>query len=694
MRLLIRSLSAIFLFATSAWGQTPYPEITYVHPGAVQRGVANEVTVVSRHANRGFETASQVFFGGQGLSAEIPPREAKSPPERRKIKIKVARDASLGLHEMRVATDSGVSSLGELLVVDDPVIVEDQKPHATPSAAQGVAINRVVAGILSAKEQVDAYRFKASAGQEVTFSLMGSRLYFKRHYQEGGNSDPMLILTSAEGVELASNDDYYFGDPMLHYRFDKDGEYIIAVRDVDYAGAAHFTYSLTITDRPYATSVYPPVISNTGAQAASASGFGIPDGPLALKGLAGLTPTGIHTAQLLANGQETNALTFEVTDLPIHLEVEPNDDRARANAISHVGTVLCGRADRPNDVDHFALPLKKGRPVRFEVKARRLGSSLDSHLRLLNETGGVVASGDDSAGSKDAEFRFTPPADGRYTLEVRDLLFRGGPTYSYGIEVRDDEPDFAVRCDDDRAGVGPGGAVPWFLRVTRTAGFDGPIDVRVEGLPPGLSAQPVTIPAGVTDRCLIVQAAKDAKPAAAPVRVVASANVKGLDGKTRKVEHAVQPLEELYMGGGGRSVWPVETQIAQVVTKDDIASVRVTPASISLRPGEQVTLEVEVTRRPNYKGRVTLDTQLQHLGSVYGNSLPPGVTFVESGSKTSLGAEESKGRIILKAAPDAKPVQGVSIAVIAYVSIDFVVKRAYASAPVAASITAPAVAKR
>ena len=72
---------------------------------------------------------------------------------------------------------------------------------------------------------------------------MGQRLYFKRHYQEGGNSDPMLILTDGSGDELAANDDYYFGDPLLHHRFEKDGEYFITVRDVDYGGAAHFTYA-------------------------------------------------------------------------------------------------------------------------------------------------------------------------------------------------------------------------------------------------------------------------------------------------------------------------------------------------------------------------------------------------------------------------------------------------------------------
>ncbi len=449
-----------------------------------------------------------------------------------------------------------------------------------------------------------------------------------------------------------------------------------------------------MTDRPFVTAVSPLAISTTGPWTARGTGFGIPEGALRLAGLPSPTSPGIHPARLIVNGQETNAATFEVTDRPIHAETEPNDDPKQATRVPGLGVVVNGRSDRPNDLDHFVFSLRAKRPVRFEVTARRAGSSLDSYLRLLDEKGKVVASGDDTRRSKDAVLNYTPPADGPYTLEVRDLLYRGGPTYPYAIEAVEDEPDFEVTCDDDRAGVGPGGAVPWFLRVTRLAGFDGPIEVRVEGLPPGLTAQPVTIPAAMTDGCLILQAAPDAKPAAAPVKVVARAKVKGLNGQTRTIERRVQPLQELYMGGGGRNVWPVETQIAQVVSRDDIATVRVSPASLSLKPGEQVTLNVEVVRRPNCHDRVTLDVKLRHLGSVYGNTLPPGVTLVEAGSKTSLAPGESSGRIILKAAPDAKPVEGVSIAVVAFVSIDFVVKRPYASAPIPTRIVAPAIANR
>ncbi len=83
---------------------------------------------------------------------------------------------------------------------------------------------------------------------------------------------------------------------------------------------------------------------------------------------------------------------------------------------------------------------------------------------------------------------------------------------------------------------------------------------------------------------------------------------------------------------------------------------------------------------------VNLAVVLQHLGGVHGNPLPPGVTVKESGGKTLLGPKETKGKIILQAAPNAAACDKVPIAVMGHVSINFVVKTAYASAPILVSV--------
>jgi hypothetical protein len=78
---------------------------------------------------------------------------------------------------------------------------------------------------------------------------------------------------------------------------------------------------------------------------------------------------------------------------------------------------------------------------------------------------------------------------------------------------------------------------------------------------------------------------------------------------------------------------------------------------------------------------VSLDVVLRHLGRVYGSPLPPGLSLVEGKSKTLLGTG-SQGSIVLRAAPNAPPIEHVPISVLANVSVNFVVKIAYSSPPI------------
>src|SRR5262249_1589008 len=96
-------------------------------------------------------------------------------------------------------------------------------------------------------------------------------------------------------------------------------------------------------------------------------------------------------------------------------------------------------------------------------------------------------------------------------------------------------------------------------------------------------------------------------------------------------------------------------------------------------------IDVTIQRRKDYDKAISLDVMLRHLGQIFGNPLPPGVTLVEGKSKTLLGTT-SKGHIVLRAAPNAAPIEDVPISVLCHVSINFVVKIGYSSAPILVTI--------
>ncbi len=667
-------LTALAFIAGRATAQTSYPMVTHAVPVALQRGKTSDITVEGQMT---FAGAYKVMFEGTGLTAEIVPNPspAQKPPIRSvKLKITAASEAPLGVREFRIATSLGISSVGQLLIVDDPV-VQESGDNNTLATANAITAPCVVCGRIEAAEDVDYFKFHAEAGQTFTFEVHCARLQDKIHDLQK-HADPMLTLYDSDGRELAANDDFYFADPMLAHTFARAGDYFIQVRDSKYDGDPRWVYALTVTNQPYLSHVYPMAANPGQTVTVEAVGSARLVKPR-LTITAPATP-GIHEIPFDVAGRKTNLTTLIVSPLPQVLEQEPNDTPDQAQRIA-IPCGINGRIGVRHDLDHFVFKAVKGKAIRFEVKARRFGtplrSALDSVLDVMTPKGQVLATNDDAIG-KDAALVFAPPADGDYVVRLRDLNSKGGDTFVYYLECDWARPDFTLRCDCDKAMIGPGSSTAWYVHVTRLNGFDGPVRVEVKGLPKGVTVSAPTIPATMTQGLIVLTATADAPRDAANVDVVGTATVKGESGET--LVRRAMPNQEIYSPGGGRARFDVNMQTVAVTDPSDILKVEVTPSVVTLKPGGEVRLEVTVQRRPDYDKGVSLDVMLRHLGTVYGNPLPPGVTIDEGKSKTLLSTG-NKGHIVLKAAPNAAPIENVPISVLAHVSVNFVVKVSYSS---------------
>jgi hypothetical protein len=182
----------------------------------------------------------------------------------------------------------------------------------------------------------------------------------------------------------------------------------------------------------------------------------------------------------------------------------------------------------------------------------------------------------------------------------------------------------------------------------------------------------------MTQGLLVLTAAADAQRDAANVELIGSAAVKRPDGSEETLTRKVTANQEIYLPGGGRGRFDVQMHTVAVTDPSDILKVDVKPQRITLKPGQEVKIDVNITRRPDYDKSVSLDVVLQHLNQVHGNPLPPGVTIEAGKSKTLIGTGNT-GHIVLRAAPNAAPIENVPISVLAHVSINFVVKVSYSS---------------
>lgn len=695
---------ALVAFLPSAQAQTSYPMVSRVEPTAVRRGTTVEIAIAGAGS---FAGAWQLLCEGPGLIGEViggdqakapepAAKDMKKPTGSVKARLTVANDAPLGPREVRVATPQGVSSVGLVVVVESPVVVEaDDKANDQPTTAQAMGLPVTATGTIGKTEDVDWYAVEATAGQRITFRVWGNRLENKIHDLQA-HFDPILQLHDARGRELAADDNHHFADPMLSYEFKEGGRYLLQIRDTTYAGNANWTYVLEATAGPVATSVF-PIAVNPGATARlRAHGFNVdPEQMIALDVPAGL-PRGPWLTSLPTAQGPTLALPLAVTPLPIKDEEEDaSSEFEKATPLSFPSAV-CGRLGAANDGDAYRFEAKKGQVYAFEVVARRAGAATDPVLRVLNAKGATIVEADDTFG-KDPRLEWTATADGPHAILVVDLHSRGGIDFGYVLEAEEARPDFTLTSDPDKLNVGPGGRVPLFVQLGRRNGFNGPVTLEWDGLPPGITASPLTIPAGMTQGMTVVSAPPDARPVATLFTLRGraespDAKAKGTgedkdkeeeDG--RAIVRDATPKQEIYMPGGGRGVYAVNTMALAVTDPSDI-NVEASPATITLTPGGTATIDVKVTRRKDFEKPVNLDVILRHLNGIHGNPLPPGVVVAASGNKTLLGPGETAGKIVLQATPAATPCADVPIAVMGHVSINFVVKTAYASAPILVSV--------
>jgi hypothetical protein len=688
------------LAARAAQAQTSYPMLMSVHPVAAQAGQTSEHVVQARYS---LEGATQVLVTGEGVTGEIVSEETKDGDEAKKddkgkkkstesltVRFTVAPDAMPGVRDFRIITPRGPSTLGQLVIARDPVVSEGKKNN-TPADAEAVTIPCTVCGLIEAAEDVDYYKFTAEAGAALNFHVRSMRLEDKIHDLQS-HSDPILTLRSAAGVTLAASDNFFHGDPVIDYQFPQAGEYLLEIRDVRYQGNKYWTYSVEINPRPMITNVYPLGVARGQETQVELIGFRPPGDGKAAVSPPSDAPLGATWLTLQSGSEVTNPLPLYVTNLPLFAEAAGENNTPETAQPVSLEAGINGRIEAAGDIDCFAFEAKKGDRYSFEVVARRQQSALDSHLRILNEKGAQLQLNDDSPQgrrlSSDSRIEFwTAPADGKYVVEIRDLHLRGGADFVYYLEATKSQPYFELYADTDKTSLSPGLSGVIYVRTVRKNGFAGEVQLGVEGLPPGVTADCGRILAGKPqDGCIVLTAAADAAPVAANITITGTAKHEE-NGKSLELAAVALPQQETYMPGGGRGHFPVEMHTVAVGEPNDIRAVTLSEYEIVLKPGETKQIDVTIERAEGFDKNVTLDVVYKHLSSVFGDSLPEGVTLDAGKSQTLLTGGKTQGKIVLTASAKAPPVEKQLVPLMASAALNFVMKATYSTKPLVITVT-------
>ncbi len=676
-------------------------------PVAVQRG---KKTTINVRSNYTLDGTYKVFFDRPGIKMtylETKPKPAPhqgrgTPGTPFRFEADVPADQPLGVYEFRVATRTAVSSVAHLLVTKYPVVYESQDENGSTATAQKITVPVAVCGMVGNSEDVDYYEFRGKAGQVLTFNIYAQRVTKAVHSMQSGGSgasvmylmDSILTLRRANGQVLAENDNFVGGDSFLSYKLPEDGRYFLEVRDTRFIGNPKYVYCVEISDEPYAHAVFPMAVQRGQTTRATVVGHNLGNLEATTLQFAPDASTGWRSLPIKTPLGQSNPVPVFVSDYP-QLVASSNHSMDKAIPLS-LPTGVNGRIAAPDEVHYYSFVAKKGRYYLLEIESDRRDLPLDSVIDVFDASGKKVADGDDGYYTKDAKLQFKAPSDGKFFVSVRDLHNRGGERFIYNLRAVPATPEFELHGKYYYAQLAPGTRMIWFVNVSRQNGFTGPVELKVDGLPEGVTATPVTIPEGLKRSAVILSAKPGAKIDARLVRLYGRAVYTDENGKPCELIRDAHVTCELQVSGGSQARRPINTQLVGVTNPLDIVEFEATPNEITLRPGERVEIKVRVKRSKEFTGPIQLGMPFLYGNSIIADQLPPGVTMSKD-SKARLTGKTLEGTIILEAAKGAdapKPLQRFPIAVMGRISMSFSISTNYASNPIHLTIPADTKAAR
>lgn len=445
-------------------------------------------------------------------------------PNRIQLEVTVAGSAAPGIYDLRLSNAKGISSPLVLGVDRLP-----QQAFGPQAASLPVAMHGVLAG-----DQRLQTTISGKKGERLVADVEAQRL--------GSGLRPVLRLYDARGVQIAWSPPQpnIAQDARVELVVPADGNYVLELHDVLYRSPNPAPFRLKLGNLHHADLVFPMAVAR-GTKANLRLLTSAPGNPsIEFDATAPLLASEVPvqwSAERSLTGMQPRIAISDFAEV-----VESNSSGASPQAIEQVPVGISGFLSAPNEEDRYLLAVKPGMRLQFDVVARRAGSALDGVLSILGEQGNGLASNDDRPGTPDPGLDFTVPEGvTKLVVALRDLHRRGGPTFVYRIVVRDLAiPDFQLTLPTDRLSIPPGGSQVLPIDIQRS-GYDGPVELAVEGLPADIQVEGKTIAAGLS-RGLLTLTASGA-PRAARVTILGRSNEPPRARLGRTAENSVSRLQ-------------------------------------------------------------------------------------------------------------------------------------------------------
>lgn len=634
-------MTLIVCFSGTLFAQSvclPLPRLLSTTPMGGTVSTTFDVTI----AGENLEDVTELRFQHPGITA-VAKTNDQGVTETNKFTVTIAADCPAGIYEARVLSRLGISSARIFSVGTLPEVLPTQ-PNTSLATAMALPVNSVCNATISSKA-IDFYSFEAQKGHRYIVHCSSRGIDSKL--------DPVVIIADQTGrdlvVERRGN--------TLDFTAQQDGRHVIKLHELTFKGGTGYFYRLTLQE----ISADAPIPSFPATKFVRS--FSWP-------------PSGLPAVAATQEAEESKTQSITL----------PCD--------------ISGRFYPAADVDTYEFTATAGDAWWVEVASDRLGLNTDPAIVVqqskmegneqkwvdlveLNDIASPVKPSSNGyaydgppfdGGSTDILGKLEIKETGTYRILLSDLFggTRREPQNVYRLVVRKAQPDFAVaawglhmelRNGDRNALSKPlalraGSTVALEVVTVRRDGFDGEIQLAISGLPNGVTAQGLTIPAGKMRGVVLLTAASDAPGGVSNATLTATAVVAD--------QMVTQPVHLAQMA------WPIVDSWGEIpsprlvdgmpvsVTTSETAPITLATSekkSFDVKAGEKLTLPLSLTLRSEFSGSVL---QLKTLGKGLDNHPMFNVNL------TSAQAETIIDTAALKTAPGEYTIAFYGVAVPKY----------------------------
>lgn len=628
-----RLLALFAILPAIAFGADP--RFSSISPTAVQRGQEVEVDV---RGDRLSDLVDIVTNDGGIELVKITPNE-KDANRRASLTLKIAADAGLGLHHLRLRTKSGLSELRNLHVTDVPVVLEVEKKTGIEDA-QPIELNSAVVGRID-REDVDYYKVSLKKGQRISAEVIGTRM----GNSSGSNYfDPYLALLDSKRFELAISDDEALtaNDSYFSVAAPEDGEYFIELRDSAYHGDGNAHYALHIGTFPRPSGISP--VGGKAGETVEVTLLGDPAGEKKVSVKLPDTPGDFEFFPSDDQGIAPTPHIMKVTEWPAVAEVEPNNDPWTQGTPAVLPAGLQGVLGTNDDYDNFKFTAKKGQRFSFTAIGRTARSPIDPVIHVFDiKNKKTVGGSDDIGNNPDGRYDFTAPADGEYAVRIYDHLKRGGPEYVYRIEAEVQTPHMTADVIEMARYVQPrwvapaGGGIARRIAVSRK-NFGGQVKPVFENLPKGVRVEMPEVWSGSGQVPVVLYVDESAEPSHTFTKMgLAKADDPNVTG------HITQNILQVRWNNNNRVIAHHFDELPVVVTEKAPFQVWLEEPTTPAVPNGWVDVVARCERAEGFNEEIRFEMLMN----------PPGCS-----TSRSLKFEKDKDRVVMRITAGDKAASG------------------------------------